>query len=69
MMKTFQTVNFTEEDVDLYVEALDNLLGSYNSSLFCQDMETTNRVGHTVDLIKSTLKRMKELKGKFKESD
>ena len=48
-----------DEDVDVITEALECLLGQYNSSFFTQDMETTIRVDNTIKCIKKNLEFFK----------
>ena len=55
-------VDLEDEDVDVITEALECLLGQYNSSFFTQDMETTIRVDNTIKCIKKNLKFFKNYK-------
>lgn len=55
-------VDLEDEDVDVITEALECLLGQYNSSFFTQDMETTIRVDNTIKCIKKNLEFFKNFK-------
>lgn len=48
-----------KDEVELSIEALENLILTCNASLVCQDMEVTNQAARTVE-------RAKDLLGKFK---
>lgn len=63
------SINLLDEDIDVIAEALECLIGQYNSSFFTQDMETTIRIGKRIDCMRKNLTFFNQLKQKSQAKD
>lgn len=55
----------TKDEVELSIEALENLILTYNTGLVCQDMEVTNQLAHTAERAKDLLGKLKAIENDF----
>lgn len=54
-----------KDEVELSIEALENLILTCNANLMCQDMEVTNQMARTVERAKDLLVKFKAVENDF----